>query len=179
MLHYLNMLIHSHTNQLYTLFEANVVSFFFLINVIQCNHARPVVLLYNIPCLFSDINKYVYMLRYIYLTVVGLLISKGVAKYGRFFTFVLVVVYCIRCRDLQYSENLLTCRMQTDRTSVQLSCSMIKPVPWLITGEASEIWRTIWHQVPCCFDVSMMDIRIIMPWIGVYHGEMDVIQWTW
>ena len=19
----------------------------------------------------------------------------------------------------------------------------------------------------------------IMPWIGVYHGEMDVIQWTW
>ena len=22
-------------------------------------------------------------------------------------------------------------------------------------------------------------VNIIMPWIGVYHGEMDVIQWTW
>ena len=22
-------------------------------------------------------------------------------------------------------------------------------------------------------------LRVFMPWIGVYHGEMDVIQWTW
>ena len=30
--------------------------------------------------------------------------------------------------------------------------------------------------------INLRDIHIFypfMPWIGVYHGEMDVIQWTW
>ena len=43
----------------------------------------------------------------------------------------------------------------------------------------------IWIQIPLKFvprspvDNKSAFVWIIMPWIGVYHVEMDVIQWTW
>ena len=28
------------------------------------------------------------------------------------------------------------------------------------------------------FETGFREAIYVMPWIGVYHGEMDVIQWT-
>ena len=40
-------------------------------------------------------------------------------------------------------------------------------------------WRT-YEQISIKFESHYSKlIKRFMPWIGVYHGEMDVIQWTW